>query len=968
MSTTRFLAEYLSVEEKTGGGLVGGDYRKLILATADVGSFWRFGEPSGSAVADETGASGLSLTNATLGATGAVAGDTAADFNGTNARADLNEDLYDFGGTSPFTLEVWAEPDTLPTTATIIGKWFAFGSDGWYWQLLSTGRMLFARDTATFQSSPVLVAGAYQLLAVTYDGATLRFVQNGVDVGNFATTAAVTDHGAAPARIGELAGSARFDGRLDEMAVYTRALTLAELREHYIAGKRGATGLGVVGGGVKSILVSKVGGAGSAASAGSSDSDVLVTVDGGATTGASAGSEDSDVGVVRVGGAVASGVGGGEGFSLVEKEGGATAAASGGGADVEQVSKEGGAALGASGSATNAIQTDKAGGAVATGAAGGGDLVQASKQGGAVAGAAGGGADLVQTDKAGGGVSGAVGGGADDAQTVFNKVGGAIAGLAGGAVRVVQADRAAGATSGLTGGDLSSLLVSKVGGATSTSSASGSKVVLTTRIGGAAAAGTGGGGRVVDARRTGGAAAAAVGGGSDVAGAIFDRVGGGSAGTVGGGGKAPVVVKIGGARSGTPFHDALSLLSGLQSHWRANEGSGSVLDAIGSVHGTVNGTVARQQPGLLASDPDTGLIIGTPPSDTGYVDFGDAYDFAGTAAFTFGILVKPSLVDATQRRIFAKRVTDGGGIQGYELRQSSGGVFFTRWRDGAGDQVASAGALGTSAATFLIVTYDGATLRMYRQGALEDAQLSGVSLLNTSAALNLGRLPDGTAHFFGAADEFFVFNRALTASEVLALFTNATRSGAVVGGGVKAVEVGKAGGATTEARGGAGREVLLPVKAGGAGSVAGGGAGRTVVTQRLGGAVVGSHGGGTDVGRVDRTGGARVGSTGGAARTVEVPKTGGAASKGTGGAFNIRLYEKVGGAASGTTGGGDGELAVFRVGGARTSTTGGGAGTYIWLQPLVMPLLAEVTLGSVAELEDATTVAEVVTLPSEAEV
>lgn len=51
-------------------------------------------------------------------------------------------------------------------------------------------------------------------------------------------------------------------------------------------------------------------------------------------------------------------------------------------------------------------------------------------------------------------------------------------------------------------------------------------------------------------------------------------------------------------------------------YWRAGEPSGSVLDSIGSAHGTVSGTVTRDVTGLIAAASDDGAIQ---PAASGYV-------------------------------------------------------------------------------------------------------------------------------------------------------------------------------------------------------------------------------------------------------------------------------------------------------------------------------------------------------------
>jgi hypothetical protein len=65
------------------------------------------------------------------------------------------------------------------------------------------------------------------------------------------------------------------------------------------------------------------------------------------------------------------------------------------------------------------------------------------------------------------------------------------------------------------------------------------------------------------------------------------------------------------------------------------------------------------------------------------------------------------------------------------------------------------------------VTYDGATMRMYVNGALEASTASALSIPNTTYPLRLGSLdPAPTNRFAGRLDEIAIYNVALSTAQV----------------------------------------------------------------------------------------------------------------------------------------------------------------------------------------------------------
>ena len=212
----------------------------------------------------------------------------------------------------------------------------------------------------------------------------------------------------------------------------------------------------------------------------------------------------------------------------------------------------------------------------------------------------------------------------------------------------------------------------------------------------------------------------------------------------------------------THYHGTVLATAGLQSYWRLGESSGTTAaDELGAADATYSGTHTLGAAGLLAQDVDTAVTLGS----AGQVSAGDVYDFAGTAPFSLEAWAKPSTVDAlVYRRVFDK--SSGGASEGYLVWIGPGGIGAARTSGGTNDFVLG-GVPAVGQTSHIVVTYDGATLRLYVDGALVDEAASTRALANTTRALLLGADSDGNAQqFLGELDEAAVYDVALSAATV----------------------------------------------------------------------------------------------------------------------------------------------------------------------------------------------------------
>jgi Concanavalin A-like lectin/glucanases superfamily len=223
-------------------------YRDVVLGTSGLQSYWRLGEISGVTAFDSTGATnGAHANGPTLGGTGAPThANGATIFDGVDDYIGFG-DVYDFAGTSSFTVEGWLNRTAVGEAGTwriIVGKEPAADPrDGWALaiapnsagcpQCIYFDRVAASNDD-TVNSTTAIVAGTWYHFAATYDGATMRMYVNGALEASTASALSIPNT-TYPIRLGSLhpAPTTLFPGRLDEIAIYNVALSGAQVAEHY---------------------------------------------------------------------------------------------------------------------------------------------------------------------------------------------------------------------------------------------------------------------------------------------------------------------------------------------------------------------------------------------------------------------------------------------------------------------------------------------------------------------------------------------------------------------------------------------------------------------------------------------------------------------------------------------------------------------------------------------------------------
>ena len=209
-------------------------------------------------------------------------------------------------------------------------------------------------------------------------------------------------------------------------------------------------------------------------------------------------------------------------------------------------------------------------------------------------------------------------------------------------------------------------------------------------------------------------------------------------------------------------------------YWRVDETSGTVAHDI-TGHGNDGqyvGTVTLGAGGALVGDPDTAVHL---DGATAYIDVGNRFGFTGNAAYTLEIWAEPQNLNVNYQRLFSRELQTTPR-EGYLLfvraeNAADPSTFSVeRWATGATNQCPQTNAI-TQVWHHLVATYDGATSRVYVDGAVAATQPAPLALNTTTASLWIGAsFFDTNGYFDGPIDEVAVYGTALSASRIAAHF------------------------------------------------------------------------------------------------------------------------------------------------------------------------------------------------------
>jgi hypothetical protein len=229
--------------------LLGRSYKDTVLDSSPV-SFWRLGEGSGTSAVDTKGSNAGTYTNSpALGLTGALGGDadTSVGFNSTTQYVSVSDSAS--LRPSQISVEAWVKPDSAtigdfdcPLIKTSNDNW----TDGYGFFYRSTGTLaFFINSWGGVAPAASIALDQWTHVVGTYDGVNVNLYLNGSLAASVSYSTAIT-HATNALYIGSgVTGSGAagppgyfWGGRVDDVAVYSRALSPTEAQLHYDSGRQ----------------------------------------------------------------------------------------------------------------------------------------------------------------------------------------------------------------------------------------------------------------------------------------------------------------------------------------------------------------------------------------------------------------------------------------------------------------------------------------------------------------------------------------------------------------------------------------------------------------------------------------------------------------------------------------------------------------------------------------------------------
>lgn len=224
-------------------------YEEVILAAGPL-AYWRFDEPSGTNAADTAGHAsgpfdGTYVGSPTLDAAGVMqdgSGSPSVDLNGSSQYVNVDPIADALVGSAANTIELWVQADVLGD-----GAMFGINNSsepGWNRHVIwyNVSGQVYGTVIGTPGAAGAITAGGRHHVVATHVAATgdsKTYVDGSLYMSNNATYPSF--NAADTAQVGaeyDSSGLGDFvNGKVDEVAVYDRELSAAEVAEHYNVGR-----------------------------------------------------------------------------------------------------------------------------------------------------------------------------------------------------------------------------------------------------------------------------------------------------------------------------------------------------------------------------------------------------------------------------------------------------------------------------------------------------------------------------------------------------------------------------------------------------------------------------------------------------------------------------------------------------------------------------------------------------------
>jgi len=209
----------------------------------------------------------------------------------------------------------------------------------------------------------------------------------------------------------------------------------------------------------------------------------------------------------------------------------------------------------------------------------------------------------------------------------------------------------------------------------------------------------------------------------------------------------------------------------LVGHWKFDEGSGTI---AADSSGNGNDGTLKNGPVWIRNGKIGGALSFDGVND--FVDLGPMNIIAGGSGndgLTISIWFNADSMSGCGPRLISKAITSTSQSAHWWMVSFCNNLLRFRLKtDGStATFIANSGTLQTSVWTHAAVTYDGKTVKIYKDGLeVGSAGKSGTISTSDSVQANIGRNPEGSNHYNGSLDEVRIYNRALSHSEIQDLF------------------------------------------------------------------------------------------------------------------------------------------------------------------------------------------------------
>jgi len=227
--------------------------------------------------------------------------------------------------------------------------------------------------------------------------------------------------------------------------------------------------------------------------------------------------------------------------------------------------------------------------------------------------------------------------------------------------------------------------------------------------------------------------------------------------------------------TGNLFSDIV-LSTSPASYWKLGETTGTFADSVGTNTLTLSGSLtSRGSTGLTGDTTNKAVVFG----GAGTLQDGDIFDFATGAAFSWMALVNPSELNTGLFYGLVSKFVSGAGWQVW-LNNNAGAMR-------CGFELDAATSNGNSLTTtdiavgqrvLLVGTYDGSTTSILYSNNATHSQAAAISLGNNAANFTLGGGGNMTS-FKGTMDDFAIWNRVLSQTEVNSMIAALDNTGSV---------------------------------------------------------------------------------------------------------------------------------------------------------------------------------------------